>query len=195
AFILRPLDVPDAETLYAIERGNDRAGVQSYPDYVDLRDRTRTFDGLAAYNFALVGLATGDTPSRAWAATVSGNYFDALRIQPYLGRLFHASDEHGPNSAPLIVLGHGFWHTRFQADPSVVGRVVRINKHPYTIVGVAPPDFHGTLMFFTPDLFIPLANEEQLEDVTMNARGSHWVFQVMGHVKPGVTPAQAVADL
>jgi predicted permease len=195
AFVLRPLDVPESETLYAIERGKDKAGAQSYPDYVDLRDRNTTFDGLAAYSFALVGLATGDTPSRAWAETVSGNYFDALRIQPYLGRLFHPSDEHGPNSAPFIVLGHAYWHTRFQADPSVVGRVVRVNKHPYTIVGVAPPDFHGTLMFFTPDLFIPLVNEEQLEDVNINVRGNHWLFQVMGHLKQGVTPGQAVADL
>ncbi|HMF94204.1 MAG TPA: ABC transporter permease [Vicinamibacterales bacterium] len=196
AFILRPLDVPDADSLYQIERGPDKAGAQSYPDYVDLRDRNRTFDDLAAFSFAQVGLDTGDNPTRAWAQSVTGNYFDALRIQPHLGRLFHASDEHGPNSVPYIVLGHAYWHTRFQDDPTVVGRVVRLNKHPYTIVGVAPPGFHGTLMFFNPDLFVPLLNEEQLEGNTdLHKRGTHWIFMVMGHLKPGVTTAQAIADL
>ncbi len=196
AFILRPLDVPDADSLYQIERGADKAGSQSYPDYVDLRDRNRTFDDLAAFSFAQVGLDTGDNPTRAWAESVTGNYFDVLRIQPHLGRFFHASDEHGPNSVPDVVLGHSYWHTHFQDDPSVVGRVVRLNKHPYTIVGVAPPGFHGTLMFFSPDVFVPLVNEEQLEGNTdLTKRGTHWIFMVMGHLKPGVTTSQAIADL
>ena len=196
AFILRPLDVPDADSLYQIERGPDKAGSQSYPDYVDLRDRNRTFDGLAAFSFALVGLDAGENPTRVWAESVSGNYFDALRIQPQIGRFFHASDEHGPNSVQAVVLGHSYWHTHFQDDPSVVGRVVRVNKHPYTIVGVAPPGFHGTLMFFSPDVFVPLVNEEQLEGNTdLTKRGTHWIFMVMGHLKPGVTTSQAVADL
>src|SRR5262249_58127222 len=81
AFILRPLDVPDADSLYQIERGPDKAGSQSYPDYVDLRDRNRTFDDLAAFSFAQVGLDTGNNPTRAWAQSVTGHYFDALRIQ------------------------------------------------------------------------------------------------------------------
>ena len=113
AFILRPLDVPDADSLYQIERGPDKAGSQSYPDYVDLRDRNRTFEDLAAFSVAQVGLDTGDNPTRAWAESVTGNYFDALRIQPHMGRFFHASDEHGPNSVPDVVLGHSYWHTHF----------------------------------------------------------------------------------
>src|SRR5262249_15916384 len=74
--------------------------------------------------------------------------------------------------------------------------VVRLNKHPYTIVGVTPPGFHGTLMFFSPDVFVPLVNEEQLEgNADLNTRGTHWIFMVMGHLKPGVTTSQAIADL
>ena len=79
-----------------------------------------------------------------------------MRIQPYLGRFFHASDEHGPNSAPYIVLSYAYWHTHFQDDRGVVGRVVQVNKHPFTILGVAPPEFHGTLVFFDPDFFVPI---------------------------------------
>ena len=186
ALILRPLNVPQAESLYGIERGNDKAVNQSYPDYLDLRDRNRSFDGLAAYNIAQAGLDTGDNPSRAWVYEVSGNYFDVLGIQPYLGRFFHASDEHGPNSAPYIVLTYAYWHTHFQDDRGVVGRVVQLNKHPFTILGVAPPEFHGTLLFFFPDFFVPMVNQEQVEGVNvLNARGNRWVFDGDGTSEGG----------
>jgi hypothetical protein len=145
ALILRPLNVPHAQSLWGIERGPYNAVNQSYPDYLDLRDRNRSFEDLAAYNVANVGLDTGNNPSSSWILEVTGNYFDALGIQPYLGRFFHASDEHGPNSAPYIVLTHAFWHARFQDDRGVVGRTVQLNKHPFTILGVAPPEFHGTI--------------------------------------------------
>jgi predicted permease len=196
AFILRPLDLPAADTLYQLERGKDKAGPQSYPDYVDLRDRNHSFEDLAAYDITIAGLDSGDNPTRVWLDLVTGNYFDALHVQPYLGRFFHAADEHGPNSAPYLVLSHAYWHTHFQDDPGVVGRVVRLNKHPYTIVGVAPPAFHGTMVFFGPEAFVPIVNEEQIEGTNkLNARGTHWLFQVFGHLKAGVAPAQATADL
>ena len=88
--------MPQAESLYGLQHGSDHFAAQSYPDYLDLRDRNRSFDGLAAYNIAAAGLDTGEQSIRAWVNEASGNYFDALRIQPYLGRFFHASDEHGP---------------------------------------------------------------------------------------------------
>jgi len=196
ALILHPLHVPDAETLYGIQHGNEASSYQSYPDYLDLRDRNHSFDGLAAFSGAQAGLDTGENSSRVWIYEVSGNYFDVLRIYPYLGRVFHASDEHGANSAPYIVLSYAYWHTRFQDDPGVVGRTVQLNKHPFTIVGVAPPEFHGTLVFFNPDFFVPIVNQEQVEgENLLNTRGKRWVFMTMGHLKTGVSPAQAVADL
>ena len=195
AVMLRPLNVPQAHDLFMIERARGN-GAASYPDYIDLRDRNRSFDGLAAYNVSLVGLNTGETPSRSWVLETSGNYFDVLRIQPLVGRFFHASDEHGPNSAPYIVLSYAFWHTRFQDDRGVIGRVVQVNKHPFTILGVAPEGFHGTLMFLAPDFFVPIVNHEQVDGVNLlNERGNRWVFSVLGHLKPGVTPVQAAADL
>ncbi len=196
ALILRPLNVPQAKSLYQLMRGKDKAGNQSFPDYRDLRDRNRTFDELVAFDGAVVGIDTGGNPSSAWVGLVTGNYFDGLRLQPYLGRLFHPSDEHGTNSAPYIVLTHAYWHAHFHDDPGVVGRVVQVNKNPFTIVGVAPPEFHGTLVFFFPDFFVPIVNQEQVEGKNnLNERGKRWVFSVMGHLKAGVTREQAIADL
>ena len=196
ALILHPLHVPDADSLYGLQHGDEASSYQSYPDYLDLRDRNRSFDDLAAYDAAQVALDTGENTVRAWIGITTGNYFDVLHIQPYLGRFFHASDEHGANSAPYIVLTYEYWHTNFQDDRSVLGRVVQLNKHPFTIVGVAPPEFHGTLVFFNPAFFVPIVNQEQVEgENDLNARGKRWVFMVLGHLKAGVTSAQAVADL
>ena len=194
--ILRPLDVPQPETLYGIEHGNEHSMYESYPDYRDLRDRNRSFDGLAGFTIDSVGLDTGDNPSRAWTYSVTGNYFDVLRIQPYVGRFFHASDERGPNSAPYIVLAYPYWHTHFQDDRGALGRVVRLNRHPYTIIGVAPPEFHGTLAFGSPDFFVPVVNQEQIEgSYTLDERARQSLFMTLGHLKPGVSPEQAAADL
>jgi predicted permease len=195
-FFLRPLNVPQAQSLYALQRGSDTYITQSYPDYLDLRDRNRSFDGLAAYTIAQAGIDTGKDPSHAWLYQVSGNYFDVLGIHPYIGRLIHSSDEHGPNSAPYIVLSYKYWHSHFQDDRSVVGRSVLLNKHPFAILGVAPPEFRGTLIIFSPDFFVPMVNSQQIDGESfLNARGTRWVFEVLGHLKPGVTPTQATADL
>src|SRR5271165_2620382 len=195
AFLLRPLNVPEAQSLYGIWRTTTKDMAQSYPDYLDLRDRNRSFEGLVAYNVALAGLDTGQDPARSWIEETSGNYFDALRLQPYLGRVFHSSDEHGPNSAPYIVLTYDFWYSHFQDDRGVIGRVVRLNKHPFTIIGVAPPEFHGTLSFFNPDLFVPIVNHPVFSEDNFTDRGNRWVFMTLGHLKAGVSPAQAAADL
>jgi predicted permease len=194
--ILRPLNVPQSESLYGTQYG-DNTGWQSYPNYLDLRDRNRSFEDLATFNFALgVGLDTGKDPTVANGFATSGNYFDVLRIHPYLGRLFHASDEHGPNSDPYVVLTYAYWHSRFEDDRGVVGRAILLDHHPYTILGVAPPGFQGTLMFVSPDFFMPIVNQEQVGGEKLSQRGTeHGVFEAFGHLKPGVTAAQAVADV
>src|SRR5579864_6607481 len=194
--ILRPLSVPDAQSLYTLERASDKETNQSYPDYLDLRDRNHSFDGLAAYSVNQVALNTGEGPSMEWSVETSGNYFDVLRIRPYLGRFFHASDEHGPNSAPYIVLSYAYWHSHFHDDRGVLGRNVQISQHPFTVIGVAPPEFRGTIVFLSPNFFVPMVNHEQLDGISdLNDRARRWVFMVVGHLKAGVTVAEATADL
>ena len=195
AFVIRPLDVPHADSLYALQHGNEASGYESYADYVDLRDRNHTFESLLAYNATQLGLDDGRDPSSVWVLEASGNYFDTMQLKPYLGRFFHAADEHGPNSAPYIVLTYDYWHTHFQDDRGVVGRVVRLNKHPFTILGVGPKGYNGTLMFFNPEIFIPIVEHPLIGGEELNTREHHWVFELMGHLKPGVTPALAIADL
>lgn len=125
---VRPLNVPAARSLYAIERAADKDTSQSYPNYIDLRERNHSFEDLVAYGINQVGIDTGEGQSDVWGIEASGNYFDALHIQPYLGRFFHASDEHGANSAPYVVLGYGYWHSRFHEDRGVVGRIIQLDK-------------------------------------------------------------------
>jgi predicted permease len=199
ALVLHPLRVPHPESLFMLQRvfGTENAPSQSYPDYLDLRSQNRSFESLVSYDIVGgMGLDTGSgNPSVVWPYMVSGNYFDSLGIQPYLGRFLHASDEHGKNSVPFIVLSYAYWHSRFNSDPAAVGRTVQINKHPYTIAGVAPPDFRGTELFFAPDLWAPLVDLPQMGGWDpIDGRGSHFTW-VIGHLKPGVTTGAATSDL
>ena len=194
--ILRPLNVSQPESLYSIQHTSQKDTNDSYPDYRDLRDRNHTFEDLVAYNVTQLGLNTGENPTPTWGLETSGNYFDALRIQPYLGHYFHSSDENGRNSAPYMVLSYSYWHSHFRDDRGVLGRVVQVNKHPFTIIGVTPPRFRGTLVFLSPNFFVPIVDCEQVEGTDyLNDRANRSVMQVMGHLRAGVTPAQATADL
>jgi predicted permease len=194
ALVLRPVKVPNSENLYMVQRGHYPS--QSYLDYIDLRDRNHTFDSLmAATIMGSVGVNEGNNSSTAWPYLVSGNYFDGLSIQPSLGRLFHTSDEKGKNSAPYIVLSDDYWRSHYNADRGVIGRMVELNKHPFTIIGVAPPAFRGTEIFFSPAFWVPIVEEPLLQGSdNLQWRGDHSPW-VIGHLKPGVTPAQATADL
>src|SRR5215469_12709557 len=156
--VLHPVNVPDAQSLYGIEHVGDKDMSQSYPDYLDMRERTHSFNDLAAFSIDQVAVNTGEASSVEWDVETSCNYFDVLGIQPYLGRFFHDSDDHGPNSAPYIVLGYDYWHSRFHDDRHVLGRGVQLDKHPFTIIGVAPPKFRGTIAFISPNFFVPVVN-------------------------------------
>jgi predicted permease len=195
AVLLKPLDVPQPAGLYNIEQRNDGDNNQSYPDYVDFRSRNRTFSDMAAYRLEDAGLSTGTATYKSWYYKVSGNYFDMLGANPLHGRFFHQSDEHGPNSAPYIVLSEQFWRRNFAADLNIAGTKVEINKHPYTVIGVAPSEFHGNDLFIWPDFWMPIVEGEDYGTTEfLSGRGNHNLW-VLGRLKPGVTLQQATDDL
>ena len=196
ALILKPLNVPNVGRLYNMGRAGDAFGYESYPNYLDLRDRNRTFDGIAIENFSAAGLDKGDGPVRTWGYETSGNYFDVLGLQPALGRFYHAADERGPNSAPYVVLTYQYWVSHFNQDRNIVGQTVKLNKHPFTIIGVAPPGYNGTYFAFIADFFVPIVNQQQIDGQSLLAdRGTRWISNMFGTLKPVVTKQQAIEDL
>jgi predicted permease len=195
ALVLKPLDVPKPGGLYNVVHKSPGYDDQSYPDYLDFQNKNSTFSNLAAYRIQSAGLRTENAAYKCWYYRVSGNYFDMLGAQPAQGRFFQASDEHGPNSAPYIVLSNHFWRSHFDSDPLVVGTTVDINKHPFTVIGVAPGAFHGTELFVWPDFWMPIVDSPDNEGTDfLSWRWSH-NLRILGKLKPGVTPQQATDNL
>ena len=196
AIILKPLNVPRPESLYSLHRVKNESSNQSYPDFVDLRARQQSFEDIAGYQIDEAGLDIDGEPTRVWLFNTTGNYFDVLHLRPFLGHYFHAADEHGPDSAPFIVLSYDCWRNRFHSDRGVLGRTVRLNKHPFTVVGVTPKGFVGTLLFASPEAFVPFVDQEQvIGESTLEARAIHGTFFcVFGQLKPGVTPERAAVE-
>jgi len=195
AILLRPLNVSNADRLFEVVQKQQGYDNQSYPDYIDYKTRNTAFTDMAAYRLGFAGMSSGGTAQKFMDYEVSGNYFDMLGVQPALGRFFHQSDERGPNSAPYVVLSDNLWRTRFNADPRVIGTTVDLNKHPFTIIGVAPKSFNGTELFIWPEFWIPIVNEEQIEGYSfMVKRFNHGIY-VIGSLKPGVAAQHAAENL
>lgn len=195
ALLLRPLDVPQPAGLYNVVHKQEAYNNHSYPDYLDFQSKNSAFTDMAAYRFGSAGLSTKDAAFKCWYYRVSGNYFDLLGVQPEHGRLFHPSDEHGPNSAPYIVLSHAFWRNHFASDPGVIGTRVEVNKRPFTVIGVAPASFHGVDLFLWPDFWMPMVDNPDSQDTNfLSNRFMHNIW-VLGKLKSDVTPQQATDNL
>ena len=193
ALVLRPLNLPGADRLFSIE--NSGEPFNSYPDFRDLLARNKAFDGIALYNIETAGLDSDGNPQKAWIYEASSNYFDVLGVHPFLGRFFHSSDDHGKDSIPYIVLAYPYWRAHFHGDQSVIGRAVAVNRHQFTILGVAPPDFRGPELLYQPDFWVPAVDQAQIEGFyTLDDRGQQSAL-LIGRLKPGVTVLQATGDL
>jgi predicted permease len=196
AVLLHPLDVSDPQNLYQLRLGSWTSGkllTTSYPAFEDYQRRNTTFTEIAGYDGYSGGrLSWGNSIRSVSGYSVTGNYFEILGVRPELGRLIQPSDEHGPSSAPYIVLSDGLWRGAFNADPGVIGTTVRLNKDSLTVIGVTPAQFHGTEQFDWPDYFIPVVNRfdaEYLADRTGRP------LTVLARLKPGVTLQQATENL
>jgi predicted permease len=196
AVLLRPLGVSEPQNLYELRLKPWTAWkllTTSYPAFEDYQQRNTTFSGLAGFDGYSGGrLRWGDAVKIVSGYSATGNYFDLLGVQPAVGEFFHEADVHGPNSAPYVVLSDSLWRRVFNGDLGVVGTTVQLNKQPFTVVGVAPPQFHGTERFVWPDYWIPVVNHFNAE--YLRDRTGH-PLTVFGRLKPGVTPQQAAENL
>jgi len=201
-FLLRPLPVPHAEqiTVLALQQ-SALPGTKhfSYPDYQDIRDQADSFSDLFAFRVSLVSVAADKKADHCIISRVSSNYFSALGITPAYGRLILPTEGRTPGADPIMVLGYSYWRKRFASDPDIVGKTVEVNEHPFTIVGVAPREFHGTYSVLDMDAYIPFSAESR-EDAD-NPVEKVWESRIdrgltlMGRLKPGVTIKQAQASL
>ena len=194
ALVLRPLPVAEPDRVVFVEPLGGTT--QSFPNYQDLRDRNQTFAGLIGYRMSPMELDSGAGASRIWGYLATGNYFDVLGVAPAMGRFFRQEDDLHPGASPYAVLSYTGWQTRFGADPAIVGKIIRLNRLPYTVLGVAPPGFHGAELFFWPDVWVPMMMQAQIEAgnpwLENRATSNVWVA---GRLKPGVSPARATANL
>jgi predicted permease len=194
--LLRPLPVERPNQLAFLET---KSGVtHSFPTYRDLRDRNRAFSGLAGYRLAPMEMESASGATRIWGLLATGNYFDVLGLHPLMGRFFHQADDLHPGASPYAVLSYNAWRGRFGGDSAIVGKTVRINRLPYTVLGVAPPDFHGTELWYWPDVWVPMMMEPQIENYSgtgwLENRGT-WDTWILGRLKPGVSWSEAEANL
>ena len=200
ALLLKPLPgVGAPEGVVDVGRTQDGRGFDtfSYPNYLDVRERVRTLTGIAAVRPELqaVSLATADGVAPVRAASVSANFFDVLQARPTLGRFFVADEDAAPGSATVAVVSHRFWTERLAGDTGAVGRTVRLNGTPFTVVGVAAPGFHGANLM-VPDLWLPLTASTYigLPASIFTSRGSVWLTGV-ARLAPGVTLEAVQADV
>jgi predicted permease len=200
AVLLRPIG--------GVERGGDLIVIKSlaangqridssYLDFRDLREQATSLSGIVA--FRQHGFFLGDPPhmDRVWGQMVSGNYFDVLGVKPVLGRTFTRDEQtHRPGAAPVAVIGERLWRSRFQSNPGVAGITVRLNRHPFQIIGVVPESFKGTVPGLQFDLWVPITMQGQLTGDwnwldDRNARP----LALMARLKPEVPLERANAEV
>jgi predicted permease len=194
ALVLRSLDLPHAEQVMTLQP-KDAGPFVSHPEVRDVRDGNSVFSAVAVYEFQDFGLEANGVTRPVWGAEVSGQYFEVVGIKPFLGRLLERADDDHPGASEAAVISWSAWQSDFGADPNVVGTTVRIDKHPYTIVGVAPEGFRGTEKIAQLDIFVPIANEASLDGFSwLESRSYRNLFSIV-RIKDGVTAPQAQAEL
>jgi putative ABC transport system permease protein len=186
--VLRPLPYEGSERLVLVTGQHPQIGrfSSSYPDFVDLKTRSNSFEYLAAFQQRGFTVITNEVPQKFRGLIVSADFFPMLGVTPALGR-FYSSDEELGKGGPVVVLSHGLWRDEFNADPKVIGKSVTINSVSYTIIGVTPQDFRPPV---GGRFWLPL----QVSSEARDDRGTRFL-RILGKLKPGVTIEQAQTDL
>ncbi|MGH9793330.1 MAG: ABC transporter permease [Candidatus Acidiferrales bacterium] len=203
SLLLRPLPLPNPEQLAVVaitHDGNLDPHSLSYPDYLDYRANTDAFSDMAGYLVGFVGLSDGQRAERATVCFVTSNYFSMLGVEPSReapgSRLIRPGEGDAPGTEPILVLGHSYWQKRFGADPSIVGKSVRINGQAFTIIGVVPSTFHGTYALAELDAYLPIGmgTFDPFYKNIFTHRDEH-SLRVIARLKPNFTIPQAEARL
>jgi putative ABC transport system permease protein len=198
--VARPNEVLTVGSRSSLEALDASSLVASYRDYVDIRDRNRTFEGLGAFTFVTAGVATdaGATPKLTMGMLVSGNLLPLMRVEPAMGRLFQPDEDQVPGRDAVVVLGAALWERAFASDPNVIGRTLRIKGIPFTVIGVTPKPFTGLDQYVRADFFIPLMMSPKVvgdpKAASLEARDAR-NLTLKGRLKPGVAQAQAQTEL
>lgn len=196
AILLQPLSGVREPTRLAVLESLSPNGAMipnSYLDFEDFRDHLASIDS-AAFRPEAFSVGPEGHGERLWGEMVSGNYFSVLGVQPEVGRLFQPAEvPDTANSASIAVISDRYWRSHFNADPSIVGRTLRINQHELTVVGVAAPKFHGSLPAVDFDLWVPYMDNPMLFGVPDWMLRDRHTRNMLGiaRLKPGVTFEQA----
>jgi predicted permease len=205
-FLFRPLPVERPHELASVffaEDGPERT-FHSYSTYIRLRDHNNVFSGLAARKMTTVAIGAEERPGESSdqhadvirGEIVSGNYFDVLGVRPALGRTFTPEEDRAPNAHPVVVLSYGLWQRRFRSAPELVGRAIYLNGRSFTVIGIAPPSFKGTMFAEERDFWAPIMMQAQLGGRAEWFKDEGWGdLSVLGRLKPGMTLKQAQAHM
>ncbi len=192
AILWRELPVPEQDRIVRIYEYRDMWMNFSYPNFNDLREQRDVFDGMFLHSLQSFGLATDDGIQVVYGESVSASYFQVLRIEPAIGRFFSAPESDDANAAPVIVIGYALWQRVFGGDPNVIGRVVRINNEPTTIVAVASEGFNGTKPGLEMDAWIPAKIWARIAGWgNWTERRNNRNMDVVARLRDGVTTDQA----
>src|ERR1700754_295887 len=198
--LVRPLPGPHPEQLVLLSMSNPRGFTTgfAYVDYVDYRDRNEVFSDLLGYSQPALSLNTGGQTERIDGMIVTGNYFSALGVNPALGRAFSPEEDRTPNTHAVVVISYGCWQRRFGADPKLINQTISFNGYPFTVIGIAPAEFSGTVRGYAPEIYVPVMMLARAQPAwsadTLTAR-NFWWMTLMGRMRPGVTRPQAEAAM
>ena len=189
--------VGDPSLVHSTSNGTPQADLYSYPLYREIRDHNTVFSGVyASGQFHNLNVTIEGGAEKAEGRLVTGNFFDVLGVHALLGRTFTQQEDEAPGASPIAVISYGYWQKRFAGDRGVIGRTVRLNNYPFTIIGVLPVGFSGDSVGDINDVWVPMMMQEQVTPGRpyLKAVRVSWL-NVMGRLKPGVSPSQAADNV